>query len=235
MSKSIAIVQSNYIPWKGYFDLINLVDEFVLYDDVQYTRRDWRNRNRIKTPTGPHWLTIPVDTKGKYLQKVKDTMIADSSWRSVHWRSIVHNYSHAAGFACYRDELEALYRDATDSSLSLTNHRFLVTICNWLGIATPLSWSSAYSLEEDRTRRLVGICSQAGANVYLSGPSARAYLDETLFEDEGIEVRYMSYDGYPEYPQVHPPFRHDVSILDLLLNTGRHARTYLKSLSCTQA
>ena len=90
-------------------------------------------------------------------------------------------------------------------------------------------------MEEERTQRLVGICRQAGASVYLSGPSARAYLDETLFEDEGIEVRYMSYDGYREYPQVHPPFRHDVSILDLLLNTGRHARTYLKSPSCTQS
>ena len=235
MPKSIAIVQSNYIPWKGYFDLINMVDEFVLYDDVQYTRRDWRNRNTIKTPHGLQWLTIPVDTKGKYTQTIRDTMIADATWAARHWRSIVHAYAHAPGFSRYGDELEDMYRRATDVSLSATNHRFLATICQWLGIGTRLSSSSDYTLDADRTMRLVGICRQAGAEVYLSGPAARAYLDEAQFEREGIEVRYMDYGGYAEYPQAHPPFRHDVSVLDLLLNTGAEAARYLKSTSPARA
>src|SRR5216683_727265 len=106
MSKTIAAVQSNYIPWRGYFDLISQVDEFILFDDAQYTRRDWRNRNKIKTPKGLIWLTIPVETKGKYSQKIKDTVVTDSKWARDHWRSIVHNYSKAPYFPEYRELFE---------------------------------------------------------------------------------------------------------------------------------
>src|SRR5438046_4323553 len=95
MARKAAIVQSNYIPWKGYFDLIRRVDEFILYDDVQYTRRDWRNRNLIKTPQGLRWLTIPVEVKGKYYQSIRDTKIADPVWAASHWQTIVHNYGRA--------------------------------------------------------------------------------------------------------------------------------------------
>lgn len=229
MSKVVAIVQSNYIPWKGYFDMVNLVDEFVIYDDVQYTRRDWRNRNKIKTPHGPLWLTLPVDSKGKYLQAVKDTVITDDAWRTQHWKSIVHSYARARGFRVYAERLEALYQSSRERSLSVVNHRFLVDICGWLGIETPVSWSSQYHLEDDRTGRLVGICRQAGASTYLSGPAARAYMDESQFAAAGIEVRYMNYDAYREYPQLYPPFQHDVSIIDLLMNTGEDAPQFLKS------
>jgi hypothetical protein len=228
MSKVVAIVQSNYIPWKGYFDLINFADEFVLYDDVQFTKRDWRNRNQIKTARGPIWLTIPVETKGKYLQKVNETTISDDGWRADHWQSIRHHYAQAKGFRHYAERLEPLYASAS-RSLSLTNHAFLIEICRWLDISTPLTWSSDYVLADDRTDRLVGICEQAGADVYLSGPAAKAYLDETRFAARGIEVRYMDYGGYAEYDQLYPPFRHDVSIIDLLMNTGSEARRFLKS------
>lgn len=102
VEKKIAILQSNYIPWKGYFDLINLVDEFILYDDMQYTRRDWRNRNRIKTANGERWLTIPVEVKGKYFQKIKDTVVSDAAWNRKHWDSIVHSYSRAGYFGKYK-------------------------------------------------------------------------------------------------------------------------------------
>jgi hypothetical protein len=224
-------VQSNYIPWKGYFDLINMADEFVLYDDVQFTRRDWRNRNRIKTSQGPLWLTIPVETRGKYLQTIKDTRISDDGWRSQHWRSIVHSYARAGGFRCYADRLERLYASAPSHSLSLVNHHFLTEITRWMGIDTVMSWSADYQLEGDRTGRLVSICVQAGASVYLSGPAARAYMDEARFAAAGIAVRYMDYDGYPEYPQLHPPFQHDVSIIDLLMNTGAEAPRFLKTLA----
>jgi hypothetical protein len=231
MPKVVAIVQSNYIPWKGYFDMINMADEFVLYDDVQYTRRDWRNRNRIKTSNGPLWLTIPVETRGKYLQAIKDTRISDDGWRWQHWRSIVHSYARADGFPCYAERLEGLYASAPSHSLSLVNHHFLTAITRWMGIDTVISWSGDYRLDGDRTGRLVSICVQAGATVYLSGPAAQAYMDEARFAAAGIAVRYMNYDGYPEYPQLHPPFQHDVSIIDLLMNTGAEAPRFLKTLA----
>lgn len=227
--KSVAIVQSNYIPWKGYFDLINAVDEFILYDDMQFTRRDWRNRNQIKAPNGLHWLTIPVESKGKYLQKINETTISDPGWKATHWRSIVHSYRRAAGFMELRDALEDLYLGANDLALSATNYRFISRICAMLGIQTRLSWSSDYRLETERNQRLVSLCQQAGASIYVSGPSAKAYLDETVFRAQGLEVRYFDYQGYPEYEQLYPPFIHQVSVVDLLLSTGSAARRYLKS------
>src|SRR6476661_5616886 len=106
-AKSIAIVQSNYIPWKGYFDMIRSVDEFILYDDVQYTRRDWRNRNRIKSSHGAQWLTIPVEVKGKYLQKIKETRVSDRLWARNHWRTLCCCYGKAPCFREFKEPLEA--------------------------------------------------------------------------------------------------------------------------------
>jgi hypothetical protein len=230
MSKKVAIVQSNYIPWKGYFDLINLVDEFILYDDVQYTRRDWRNRNKIKTPRGLRWLTVPVRTKGRYYQKVRETEVSDPGWGGRHWQSIVHNYSKAEYFDTYRDLFEELYLGQNERFLSQINYRFLTAICQILGIRTKLSWSMDYDVaEEDKTERLVGLCKQAGATEYLSGPAAKAYMEEDLFKDEGIELRYMDYSGYPEYNQLFPPFKHSVSIIDLIFNEGPDAPRYMRS------
>lgn len=107
--KKVAILQSNYIPWKGYFDLIGAVDEFILYDDMQYTRRDWRNRNQIKTPQGVQWLTVPVRVKGKYEQKIRDTEIDGSDWAVAHWKALVQNYARAPHFAEIAAWLEPLY------------------------------------------------------------------------------------------------------------------------------
>lgn len=225
----VAVVQSNYIPWKGYFDLIAGVDVFVLYDDAQYTRRDWRNRNRIKTAHGVQWLTVPVQVTGKYLQPVREVVVSDSGWAETHWRTLVHHYSKAAGFAQMAPALEALYRDVADKPrLSDINHCLLAGICKLLGIATPLRWSSELALTGDRSERLLNMCRQLGAVTYVSGPSARDYLDERLFEDAGIAVEWADYSGYPEYRQLHPPFDHHVSIVDLLFNEGAKARQFLK-------
>jgi len=229
MSKTIAVVQSNYVPWRGYFDLINSVDEFILLDDVQYTRRDWRNRNVIKSSTGLLWLTIPVHVKGKYLQKIKDTEVIDDKWAHAHWRSIIHNYSQAKHFPAYREVFEGLYVQKGDKLLSQINYRFIVGICRILGIGTRLSWSMDYNLIGDKTERLVDLCRQAGATQYLSGPSARAYLNEDLFRNEGIGVSYMDYSGYREYGQPNPPFEPGVSIIDLIFNEGPRAAEYMKS------
>jgi WbqC-like protein len=229
--KSVAIVQSSYIPWKGYFDLIGFVDEFILYDDVQYTRRDWRNRNLIKTAQGPKWLTIPVEVKGKYLQRISETRLASRTWAARHWKTLLHNYAAAPHFDQYGELFEDLYLSCDERFLSTVNRRFLEAVCSILRIKTKVTWSTDYGGEGAKTDRLVRLCQGAGATTYLSGPRAKAYLEEPLFAEAGIIVTYMDYSGYPEYPQLHPPFEHQVSVLDLIFNTGEDAPSYLKSSS----
>lgn len=229
MNKKLAIVQSNYIPWRGYFDLINSVDEFILFDDAQYTRRDWRNRNVIKTPKGLLWLTIPVQVRGKYSQKIKDTIVTDERWNHHHWRSIVHNYSQARYFEEYRKQFQELYLGTEDKYLSRINLRFLRAICRILGINTIISCSMDYDLIEGKTERLVKLCRDAGATEYISGPAARVYLDEESFRKEGIKLSYIDYSGYPEYHQLYPPFGPNVSIIDLIFNEGPNATKFMRS------
>lgn len=135
--KKVIITQSNYIPWKGYIDAIALVDEFILYDDVQYTRRDWRNRNKIKTPQGLVWLTIPVEVKGKYYQKIKEVKVSDHRWVEKHLKTIKHNYARAGCFDEVFPFIEQIYEQATGYSfLSDINYLFLSEICKYLGIST---------------------------------------------------------------------------------------------------
>jgi hypothetical protein len=235
VSKRIAVSQSDYIPWKGYFDLINSVDEFVLYDDAQFTRRDWRNRNLIKTPSGLKWLTIPVETKGRFLQKISETRTSGTDWPRLHWSAIVGNYSKAPHFDEFRERFEALYIGANETMLSRINHRFLTALMEMLGISTVLRWSNDYSLFGDRSERLLNICKQAGAETYVSGPSARDYLDLGLFERAGVRVEWMDYSGYPPYRQLHGAFEHGVSVIDLLANEGTSAPRFMKSFHPTTA
>ncbi len=227
--KKIAISQSNYIPWKGYFDGINMVDEFVLYDDMQYTRRDWRNRNRIKTKDGVKWLSVPVEVKGKYFQKINETKVSDAGWGQDHWNTISHNYKKAPYFNLYKDLFEDLYLNNQEEYLSRINYRFLKAICDILEIKTTFLWSSEFVLLEDRNERLLDICKQRGATDYFSGPSSKSYMDESLFENAGVQVHYFDNSGYPEYTQLHGEFDHAVSILDLLFMEGPGARQFMKS------
>ena len=229
MKKKAAIVQSFYIPWKGYFDLINSVDEFILFDDMQYVRRFWNNRNRIKTPSGLIWLTVPVQVKGKFTQAIKDTIINDEKWAEQHWETITRNYARASYFDRYSALFESLYLECSEVNLSRINHRFISAVMEILGIETKISWSVDYRCPRGKTERLVSLCKQAGAEIYVSGPSARDYIEESLFEEAGIELRYMDYSGYDEYPQLHPPFVHEVSVIDLLFNTGPQAPDYMIS------
>lgn len=230
MSKSVAIIQSNYIPWKGYFDIINSVDEFVLFDDVQYTRRDWRNRNKIKTPNGTKWLTIPVDVKGKFFQKIRETRVLDGKWTREHWNSILHSYAKADAFSQYSNRFESLYEEASHLEfLSEINFLFTKAVCEILRIETKLLWSSDFELKDDKTERLLSICQQTGATTYVSGAAAKDYLDVQAFEQEGICVHWYEYHGYPEYTQIHGEFDHNVSVLDLIFNTGDDAANYMLS------
>ncbi|MFC4893236.1 WbqC family protein [Streptosporangium amethystogenes subsp. fukuiense] len=225
--KRVAIVQSNYIPWKGYFDLIAHVDEFVLLDEVQYTDRDWRNRNRIKTAAGPRWLSIPL-THGPRSRLINEMVIADPNWNIMHWRALTQAYRKAAYFDEFAPALEALYYGCRDDRLSGINRHFLEGLCSVLGIRADLRWSTDYVTTGSKTERLVDLCQKAGAHEYITGPTARAYLDESLFRRAGIELRWFDYSSYPEYPQLHPPFDHRVSVLDLIFNTGPNAIEYLK-------
>jgi hypothetical protein len=229
--KKIAIVQSNYIPWKGYFDLIAAVDEFILFDDMQFTRRDWRNRNLVKTPRGLQWLTIPVAVKGRYLQPICETRISEPEWGKTHWATLSHNYAKAPFFDLYRPLLEPLYA-SREPLLSVANLAFIKAICGILGIATKISWSMDYRpLKEGKTERLVDLCKRASGTHYVSGPLAREYMEPQLFDAAGIGLSYFDYAGYPEYPQRFGKFEHGVTILDLLFNAGPDARRYMKSFA----
>jgi hypothetical protein len=229
--KRVAIVQSNYIPWKGYFDLLRSVDEFILYDDVQYTRRDWRNRNLIKTAQGLKWLTIPVITKGQYLQTIRETAIDGSSWAQRHWKSIEVSYRRAPFFEEVGDWLQPLYLSETQGSLSELNRRFIHAICAYLNIKTRLTSSSDYALIEGRSERLADLCVQAGAREYVSGPAAKAYMNEDAFRMRGVKLTWFNYEGYPKYPQLWGEFAHGVSILDLLFSCGPDAADYMRRIN----
>lgn len=228
MSK-VLITQSNYIPWKGYFDSINLVDVFVVYDDMQYTKRDWRNRNKIKTGQGTSWLSIPVNVKGKYHQKINETEVLDSSWSRNHWKTICQHYVKTPFFSDYKEIFEPLYMNNNYSLLSEINLQFIKTINSILKIETKIILSSELNLVEGKTERLVDICKQIDATEYCSGPAAINYMDESLFEREGIKVKYFDYSNYPAYRQLYNGFAHDVTILDLIFNEGENAKSFMKS------
>jgi hypothetical protein len=231
--KTVLVTQSNYIPWRGWFDMLRAADEVVLLDCVQYTRRDWRNRNVIKTPQGTAWLTVPVETKGRYSQAIDATRIADPGWAARHIGAIESAYRRAPAYAETAPWLFGLLEEAAgESLLSAVNERLIRAVCARLGIAVPLRRCSDVLDREalramDPTERLVSLAGALGAARYLSGPAARAYLDLDRFAAEGIDVVWMSYEGYPEYPQLWGPFEPRVSVIDLLLNTGRDAARYL--------
>lgn len=228
--KKVAILQSNYIPWKGYFDIINMVDEFILYDDMQYTKRDWRNRNKIKTVDGLKWLTIPVITKGKFYQRINETKVESHDWVHSHWRSIEYSYGKAEFFNEYKDQIRDVYEKCKNEELlSRINYSFIRCICDILGIKTKISWSSDYTLADGKTERLVALCKDAGADLYLSGPAAKDYIVDEMFEKENIVLQYMDYSNYPEYHQLYGGFEHNVSVLDLIFNEGKNAVKYMKS------
>nr|BFD31216.1 WbqC family protein [Pigmentibacter ruber] len=227
--KKIAIVQSNYIPWKGYFDLIAAVDEFILYDDVQFTKRDWRNRNQIKTPQGPIWLTVPVNVKGKYYQTINETEIHGTTWVSDHWKSLIMNYKRADYFKEVSGWLEEKYFGQNYTFLSDLNKNLIDAICKYLNIKTVIKNSSDFLTNStDKTERIIELCQQSKATEYISGPSAKNYLNIEAFNKYGISVKFFDYEGFKPYNQLWGDFIHNVSIIDLLFNCGKDSKQYLR-------
>jgi hypothetical protein len=227
--KKIIITQSNYIPWKGYFDAINQVDEFIVFDDMQYTKRDWRNRNKIQTAQGLQWLTVPVEVKGKYFQKINETIVSDKKWGQNHWKTIMSNYSKAPYFKEFKDAFEEIYLNDSWVFLTDINFKLIQVICEILEINTIIIDSREFELVEGKTERLIDICKKRDAKHYYTGPAAKEYIENEYFLDEGISLNYFDYGGYPEYKQLHEPFSHNVSVLDLIFNCGNNSKQYLKS------
>ena len=224
-----AIVQSSYIPWRGYFDLIAASDVFVLFDDVQFTKRDWRNRNRIKTARGPAWLTIPVVTKGRFDQAIDAVEIADPAWAGKHWRAIAQAYARAPHFSELAPAIEALYARAEKlPRLAAVNRLFLEELCAMLDIDADFRDARALAAQGAKTDRLLDLCRKLAVRSYLSGPSARAYMEADKFAAAGVDLVYMSYSDYLEYEQLHGDYDPNMSILDLLFMTGADARRHLK-------
>lgn len=225
--KRIAIVQSNYIPWKGYFDLIASVDEFIVYDCVQYTKNDWRNRNQIKTAHGKTWLTVPVQHQSLG-QAIDEVEVANPNCFRKHWMTFRQSYAKAPHIRFCVDQLEPLFmEDSPPHLLSTVNVRLIRAVNALLGIRTPLRDAREFDLTGDRNDRLLSLCRQAGATHYLSGPAANSYIDEQQFAEAGVALEWVSYEGYPEYEQPHPPFDHRVSILDLLACAGPAAPQFM--------
>ena len=213
------VLQSSYLPWKGYFDLVQSADVFVFYDEVQYTKNDWRNRNRICSKNGVQWLTIPVSRDSVKL-KISEVRLPDARWQRDHFKTLVQSYRPAPYFHQIEPLLHEFYLARTWTHLSHLNRHAIELIARLLDLTTCFLDSKDFRLEGDRVARLVNLLQQIGATEYLSGPSARAYLagHEGLFEQAGIRLLFKSYEGYPEYPQLHQPFEHAVSILDVLAN-----------------
>lgn len=223
--KKVAVIQSGYLPWKGYFDIIHDVDLFIFYDDVQFTKNDWRNRNIIKTPAGNKWLSIPVGSKIHRL--ICEVKMPEKDWGQKHWCTIVQFYGRAPYFKNYKDFFQYVYLERTWDTLSELNQYLIKHIANFLGIATEFMDSCQIEAEGSRQQRLINLLTAIQADVYISGPAGKNYIDETTWAETGIKLIYKDYEGYPEYPQLYPPFNHFVSIVDLLFNTGPDAPYYI--------
>jgi hypothetical protein len=221
----VGTIQSNFLPWRGYFDFIREVDLFIIHDDIQYTKGDWRNRNKIKTPRGTEWITVPVNYR-QTSQLIEETTIDNSKpWARGMLNRIQNSYKKAPHFEPYFSELSDLLLEPA-ATISDLNLRLIHWTCAHLDIKTPITFSRQYHPQGAKTERLIGILKQVEATTYLSGPAAQAYLVPELFEQAGIRLEYKVYD-YPEYEQLYPPYEPAVSVIDLLFMVGRNAKAYL--------
>ncbi len=227
---NVVILQPSYIPWRGVFHQIQKADLFIFYDDVQYDKRGWRNRNRIKAPGGSPWLTIPVHSRGAQVEHIPIHQIEidwEQPWNERHLKAIHYSYARAPFFDEFAPWLEEVFCRKplllADFTIPLT-----IEIARKLGNEHTrfLRSSELEGITGQKTARLVQILQQVGATHYISGPSARSYIENDLFEDAGISLEYMEYN-YPAYPQLYPPFDPFVTVLDLLLMTGPRSSEYI--------
>ncbi len=224
-SRRVAVIQSCYLPWKGYFDIIHDVDVFIFYDDVKYTKNDWRNRNIVKMGGSPVWLTIPIG-KEAVKQRICDVQIPSSHWQLKHWRTLNQCYGKYFYFTQYAPYFEEFYCRHTWTNLSELNQVLIRQLCVWLGIQTVFEDSRKFQLAGAKEDRLLNLLEQVGATSYLSGPAARAYIDPAAFARKNIEIHFKDYQ-YQEYPQGKGSFLHHVSVVDLLFRFGSDCKRYI--------
>jgi len=222
---NVVILQPSYIPWRGYFDQIRRADLFIFYDDIQYDKHGWRNRNQIKTMNGKQWLTIPVHTKGVTQGiPIKDVRIDWSKpWAKTHLKSIAMSYSKAPYFKDYLPLLESFFQ-RRDGFLADFTIETSIMLAHELGFSSTrfLRSSELSNIRGQKTDRVIDILKQVGATYYICGPSASSYMEPEKFEAAGITFEYMNYN-YPEYQQLYPPYDPYVTILDLMFMMGRNA------------
>jgi hypothetical protein len=225
---NVVILQPSYIPWRGYFDQIRRADLFVFYDDIQYDKHGWRNRNQIKTHQGKQWLTIPVHTKGVTNgMPIKDVRIDWSKpWTKSHLKTLTISYSKAPYFKEYLLLLEAIYQRKDEYLADFTIETSILLAREFGFTSTQFLRSSELAnIEGQKTDRVINILKRVNATHYICGPSASSYMEPEKFNKAGITYEYMQYN-YPEYPQLHPPYDSRVSILDLLFMTGKESYKY---------
>lgn len=221
----LVVLQPGYLPWLGFFDQMHWADIFVVYDDVQYTKNDWRNRNRIKGTNGPQWLTVPVHFHLGNL--IKDVALhQDKRWVESHVKSLQFAYAKGKYFDDYFPQIKKLIKAPHERLIDL-DMTLIMYLKGTLGIDTQVLYSSRMEAKGSKSQRLINICHECSATQYLTGDAARDYLDVKLFEDNGIEVRYHHYK-HPEYPQLFGDFVPHLSVVDLLFNCGPESLDYLK-------
>ena len=228
--KRVAIIQSAYIPWKGFFDLIGRCDVYVIYDSVAFTKGYWQNRNRIKRARGSPWLTIPVNTASRLGQPIDEVTVG--RWADRHWSIIDESYRAARFFDAEAPGVKLLYESlATEPMLTNINEHIIRWLCNRLQLKCSVVRDRDYAFSGDRNQKLVDLCKAVGATHYLSGPSAKEYLDVILLARAGITVEWMNYGPYQRYEQLHGELAHDVSVLDTLFSIGPDAQNFIRPIS----
>lgn len=223
--RRVAVIQSCYLPWKGYFDIIHDVDLFIFYDDVKYTKNDWRNRNIVKMNGVPVWLSIPI-RKDAVRQRICEVQIPSAGWQLKHWRTLKQCYGKCPYFSQYAPYLEEFYCAHTWTNLGEVNQLLIRQISAWLGINVVFEDSRSFPLTGAKQERLLNLLEQVRATSYVSGPAARTYIEPADFARRNIDLQFKAYN-YPEYPQDKEPFFHNVSIVDLLFRFGANGTRYI--------
>lgn len=218
----VGILQPGYLPWLGFFEQVYRSDVFVLYDDVQFDKNSWRNRNRIKTPDGPLWLTVPVSHRGHTSQTLLETRIAENNrWSRKHFTTLKTYYGKAPYWHRYSEGLAKIYERKwaflVDLDIALTTY-----LLGELGITTPILRSSELGIAGEKTDRLIAICNALEADVFYEGAAGRAYIETEKFDRAGISLEFQDYQ-HPVYPQLYGAFIPYLSVIDLMCNCGEES------------
>lgn len=223
---TLAVLQPSYLPWLGFFDQVHRADHFVFYDDVQFDKNGWRNRNRVKSKNGPVWLTVPVRSSGRACQPINEVEIGAGAWQRKHLQTIAQLYAKSPFQNAYLPELSELLHKG-ETHLAELDIDICRAMCRWFGLATPTYRSSELGVAGDRNTRLLELCRFFGADTYLSGNAAQSYLDVEFFAANGVKVVWQDFE-HPQYPQLHGDFTPYLSAIDLLLNVGEKSRRFLE-------